>query len=408
MTSVPFLYINLTALCCYMFILVTFLAAKKTPEIKSFIIVMVGFTFWTGGSILMRLRVFPGIDFWFSVSIMSLFALALLIYFFVCTFAHLKGYFLKMILTACTLVLELLTALGLILSAPSMSVRDDGGIVFVYSIDWAILFPCVFFLFYIIIMLYLFVGIIKDKGVRTPGLLQIIEGCAAVLIGNMLQLIPGNVFPWDTLSGIVFAFLLMWALYKKRMFQLRLLISRSVVLVVGGLLCILAAAYFVSPINDFFTEHYSLSPSAITTIIVVIFSLIIAAFFVMLKKLIDALFTREEQQSRLLKNFSLEVSQSLNTGEIMRKLIGIIKEEVPVSCVYVCLPDNGAYVASYSSEQLARKRFSVSFGNPCVKYLSTNERYLLFSDFKKDPLYLSAWQSEKELFQRLSLSCIFA
>lgn len=408
MSSVPYLYVNLTALCCYVIILMAFLFAKKTPEIRSFIVVMVGFIFWTGGSILMRLQVFPGINFWFLVSIMSLFALALLIFLFISSFARLKGYVLKIVLTFFTVVLEILTALGLILAAPAKSVRADGGTVFVYTIDWAILFPCLFFLFYIIAMIMVFRRIIKDKGVRTPGLVNIICGCTAVLLGNMVQLIPGNVFPWDTLSGIVFAFFLMWALYRKRMFQMRLLISRSVVLAIGGLFCIFTAAYFVEPINNFLSQHYNLSASVVTTIVVILFSITLSVIFVMLKKLLDALFTREEQQNRLLKSFSSEVSQSLNTGDIMNKLIRIIKEEIPIGCVYVCLPEGDAFVASYSSEQLAKKRFSISSGNPCVKYLETNEQYLLLSDFKKNPLYLSMWQSERELFYSLSLSCIFA
>jgi diguanylate cyclase (GGDEF)-like protein len=408
LNEVPYLYVNLTALCCYIFILVAFLAAKKSPEIKAFIIVMVGFIFWTGGSILMRLRVFPGINFWFLVSIMSLFALALLIFLFISNFVQLKGYFLKAVIAVLTLILEILTAFGVILNAPTMSRRADGGIVFAYSIDWAVLFPCLFFLFYVIAIIFVFRSIIRDKGVRTPGLVYIIGGCASVLVGNMLQLIPGNVFPWDTLSGIVFAGLLFWALYKKRMFQMRLLISRSVILVIGGLLCVLAAVNFVNPISTFLSFHYALSVTAVTTIIVITFSVAFSAVFFMLKKLLDSLFTHEEQQNRLLKRFSMEVSQSLNTGDIMSRLIGIITEEIAVGCVYVCLPEEDAFVAAYSSEQLAKKRFRVSADNPCVKYLENGAPYLMLSDFKKNPLYLSVWQTEKDLFQRLSLACVFA
>ena len=112
MIDVPYLYVNLTALCCYIFIFVTFLAAKKNPDIKYFIVVMGGFILWTGGSILMRLRVFPGITFWFLVSIMSLFALAFLIFLFISSFARLKGFFLKAVLAGLTFLLEILTALG--------------------------------------------------------------------------------------------------------------------------------------------------------------------------------------------------------------------------------------------------------------------------------------------------------
>lgn len=408
MSEVPFLSINLIALCCYAFILITFLAAKKTPEIWHFIVVMIGFTFWTGGSVLMRLRVFPGVGFWFQVSILSLFVLALLIYFFVASFARLKGYFLKIVLTVCTVVLEVLTAFGLILDAPAMTALPGGGIGFTYTIGWPILVPCLYFLFYCITMLLVFRSIIREKGVRTPGLIEIIIGCVSVLLGNMLQLIPGNIFPYDTLSGIIFALLLMWALYKKRMFQLSLLVSRSAVLVGGLLICVSAAAYFVGPAQTFLTEHYFLKNSTATTIIVVLFAVLLSVMYVFIIRLVDALFTREEQQGKLLRSFSSEISQSLCTGEIMSRLIGIIKAEIPAKCVYVCLPGEGGFVASYSSEQLVKKHFVIADDSPCIKYLRRCDKLFLVSDFRRDPLYLSVWREEKELFQRMEIECICA
>lgn len=59
MMSVPFLYVNLTALACYALLSITFLASKKTPEILSFICLLLDFTLWTGASVLMRLQVYP-------------------------------------------------------------------------------------------------------------------------------------------------------------------------------------------------------------------------------------------------------------------------------------------------------------------------------------------------------------
>lgn len=408
MSGVPYLYINLMALCCYAFILVTFLAAKKNAVIWHFIVVMIGFTLWTGGSVLMRLRVFPGIEFWFYVSILSLFVLALLIYFFVASFARLKGYFLKIVLTVCTAVLEVLTAAGLILSAPAMTTLPGGGIGFTYTIGWPILVPCLYFLFYVVTMMFVFRGIIRTQGARTPGLIEIIIGCASVLLGNMLQLIPGNIFPYDTLSGLVFALLFMWALYKKRMFQLSLLVSRSAVLVLGLLICVSGAAYFVGPTQTFLTTKYYLSNSAATTIIVVLFALMLSVMYVLIMRLVDSLFTREEQQNKLLKSFSSDISQSLNTGDIMSRLIGIVKAEIPVGCVYVCLPGEGGFTASYSSEQLVKKHFVISGDSPCIKYLHRCDKLFLISDFRKDPLYLSVWQEEKDLFQRMSIGCVCA
>ena len=36
------------------------------------------------------------------------------------------------------------------------------------------------------------------------------------------------------------------------------------------------------------------------------------------------------------------------------------------------------------------------------------ENYLMISEFAASPLYLSSWESEKELFRRLDIDCIAA
>ena len=39
-----------------------------------------------------------------------------------------------------------------------------------------------------------------------------------ISLGNIAHL-PGNIFPWDTLSGVVFVLCVVLALYRKRMFK---------------------------------------------------------------------------------------------------------------------------------------------------------------------------------------------
>ncbi len=185
-----------------------FLAAKKTAEIRSFIMVLLGFTLWTGGSILMRLQVFPGVSFWYYVSIMALFALPLLLYFFVCSFARIKGKFLKTVWAVGTLIILAITPTGIFLAPPEIVYLSNGGIGFTYTMDWLIFIPSLFALIIVISIIKIFLDIIKARGIRTPGLFAIIVGGIIVIIGNLVQLIPGNVFPWDTLSGIVFAAML--------------------------------------------------------------------------------------------------------------------------------------------------------------------------------------------------------
>ena len=408
MINIPFIYVNLLALCAFFMLFVTFLAAKKTPEIRSFIMVMLGFILWTGGSIMMRLQVFPGLDFWYYISIMALFSIGLLIYFFVCNFTRTKGYFLKIVWTIGTVILLIVTRTGFILPPPVVDTLSDGGVVFRYTMGWSVVIPFVFLTMVVFSIFKVFRSVIKEKGIRTPGIIEIVIGCATVALGNLFQLLPGNTFPWDTLAGIIFAALLVLALYRKRMFRMTLLVSRSVLLLICAFVCVLSASYLVSPLDAFLTSRYTISSTVSTTIIVVIFASALSFIYVLLKKLIDAMFTREEQQGRMLKSFSSEVSQSLDTAAIAEKLSNIIKSDINVSRVYICLPENDVFRVKYSSEPLAQTAFTIAVNSPCLKYLRDGENYIILDEFKNDPLYMSVWQSEKHLLASNSIACIAA
>ena len=73
--NIPFLYVNITALFVYSLLLFIFLAAKKTPEIRAFLLMMVDCVLWTAGAMLMRLQVWPDPHFWYYVSLAAIFSL---------------------------------------------------------------------------------------------------------------------------------------------------------------------------------------------------------------------------------------------------------------------------------------------------------------------------------------------
>ena len=87
-SNIPFLYVNVTALCCFALLFVTFLAAKKTPEIRAFLLLLGDGTLWLAGAVLMRLRIWPGLTFWYYVSLLALFSFAWLFYMFLLRFTR--------------------------------------------------------------------------------------------------------------------------------------------------------------------------------------------------------------------------------------------------------------------------------------------------------------------------------
>ncbi len=408
LNSVPFLYINVIAMCCYALMITAFLAAKKTAEIRSFIMVLLGFTLWTGGSILMRLQVFPGVSFWYYVSIMALFALPLLLYFFVCSFARIKGKFLKTVWTVGTLIILAITPTGIFLAPPEIVYLSNGGIGFTYTMDWLIFIPSLFALIIVISIIKIFLDIIKARGIRTPGLFAIIVGGIIVIIGNLVQLIPGNVFPWDTLSGIVFAAMLMYSLYTKRMFRLTLLVSRQVVVFISVLICVVVSGYFVVPMENKIAEIFDLSRDTVSAVVLIVFVLMLAGVYTLLTKLIDALFTREEQQNKLIESFSTAVTSSLEMKSIMTLLADTLKSEISIENMYICLYENGEYVSKHNSNPLASSAISIREDGSFLSFIKESSPCFLLREFECSPAYLSMWEEEKDLFRRLNIECVLS
>ena len=343
MTSVPYLYIPLIAMFCYIFILTSLLAAKKNALINSYILFIIGFMMWTGGSLFMRLQLAPGVMCWYDVSILSLFSIALFIYLFVYSYAKAKGWVLTAVWTVGTIVIDVLTYFEVFLKHPQVETLADGRTIFTYQMEWQIAIPTVFFLLIVISIVPLLVKMMREKSGNTLGVKMIIVGCIVVLVGNVVSIIPGNIFPWDTLSGIVNALCLFYALYTKRVFKLTLLISKNALLLISVLLVGVPCFFVVRPLDAYLTKLYPAFSDYVVMLISALMMLMIGIVFFVLRRVFDRLFGKEEQaQSRAIERFSFVAAQTLNTADIMKELGEVIRANIPVEKVFICLKKDNA------------------------------------------------------------------
>lgn len=409
-TYIPYISVNITALCCFSLMLVTFLAAKKTPEIKSFLIVLADCILWSGASILMRFQMWPGVNFWYTVSLVALFCMELVFYYFVHTVSHQKGKFLLILFTVWTLLNLPATIMGLYLPAPIPATRADGALIFLYNkVTWRLVIPCIMFVAIIGATAWTLLRILRTQGTRSPGVQVILIGGGVMLLGNLLQVcLPGNTFPYDALSGIIFAFLLMYALYKRRMFQMTLIFSRTVLTLILAAICLFFASNLLLPIENFVSTSLGLNTEAAITVVALAFSALLGGSYWITRRLLDSLFTREEQRNRLIKKFSEEINQSLHTADIMRGMSEIISGEIATEKAYICPLEGGVYQARYCSSPLAARTFSISKDSPLIACLNEQGNYLIMEEFRNSPQYLSVWESEKDLFRRLNIDCVAA
>lgn len=410
MIQIPYIIVPVIALCCYSFLLIMFMAAKKSKVIYSFMALLVAFIFWSSGSLFMRLQAVPGVNFWYEVSIIGLFLLPLLLYNFVAAFIGQKGYFLRIIYTICTAAILLAVHFHLFLKHPTIEIMADGQPHFIYDITWPVIFPMIFSTFVVISIIYMVVKDVKTNKMNFERFLPILIGIIILLIGNFMDVFPViGEFPGDTLAGIINAGFMVYALYKRRLFNLTLLVSRSTSYIVTAIFVFGIFAYGIRPFERFMVGAYPWMAAYDTLIIAVLFAGISILAFAFTKKLLDKIFVKDElAQAELLKYFSQEVSKSLNLDDILTKLVYVVQKGVNVEKIYVCLPDEQAqcFQTVHSASPLDSKTFQLSFTNPCVKWLISNNTCMVVKEFQRTIFFKALWQDEKKQLEDLDIECL--
>lgn len=177
-------YISIIAMLCYGFMLLMFLAAKRNKIINSFLVVLLGLLFWTGGSAFMRAQFWPGCEFWFQVSLLGILLLPYAYCRFILAFGGKKnGAPGKIYLAVMLLCFWLNVQYGIFLESPN--VVDKNGIsTFVYEIKPAIV---VFFIPAGIFLLYLFRVLVRICNENPNIKVQyepVMLGVLALFLGN--------------------------------------------------------------------------------------------------------------------------------------------------------------------------------------------------------------------------------
>jgi len=409
MIQIPFVYIPIIAVFCYVFLLLTFVAAQKSRLIYSFMLILGAYLLWTGGSVFMRLLFPPNYVLWYEISILSLFSIPFLVYNFISDFLDEKGYLLKLIYLIVTLIILILTHFQVFLARPELVQLAGGRSVFIYHMGWQIIFPCIYGLLMIVTIVLIVYRQIKKNGLSTPWIFPILFGGGILFIGNLLSIIPGNIFPWDTLSGIINAFCLFYALYRKRLFRLTLLVSRGTIFVIAAAVAAIFFAYLINPFQKFLIENIPQFQNYTTLIIAILFTIITISFYKGIQTLADNSFMKEQQlQAQQLKEFSFKVSKSLDLDEILSELVNVVKSVINVDKAYVCMLDkeSESYKVVCTASPLDAKDFAFSITNPFIQWFSENDPCLIYKEFQRSKFHKSMWESEKRQLRDLNIGCI--
>lgn len=405
-----FIYIPIIALCCYAFLMLALMAAKKTRIINAFLLVLCAMILWTSGSLLMRMQLFPSIKFWYDISILGLTLMPYTFYIFAVEYvgATSRGFMkIWLVLIAIANVLNVTTEV--FLAHPELAYSAGGQESFVYHISWPVTILFALCGAIVVHMLVILFNYSTTNEMTKKQFTPIITGIIILFIGHIALMFPFfQGFPTDILSGVANALFMFYALYKRRLFKLTLLVSRGSSYAFAAIISLLLFSNSIRYLERFINNN--LPEFKGYSVLIIAFSFTIATFLIytVMKKFIDKVFTKDEiAQAESLKEFSMAVSKSLNVNEILEELVNVIQKSISVKKVYVCIAEGEeqSYTIAHSTSALDKKMFSIHKDNPVVRWLAVNNGCLLMKDFRRTIAFKSMWEEEKSQLQNLDIEC---
>ncbi|MEG2221763.1 MAG: diguanylate cyclase [Oscillospiraceae bacterium] len=405
-----FTFIPIIGLFCYAFLFITLLAAKKSKMINAFLLVLVAMILWTGGSFLMRLQFWPSLKFWYDISILGLLLLGFSMFRFACEFVGSKKMGLQLFWAVTLVLMNLINiTTGFFLKAPHPVKELNGQIAFIYDTTWPVIFFFLLFGLITLQMFTIFFKYCKRDQLSRKQFMPIFLGILIMFAGHVAFLFPAmSGFPTDLLAGVLTAFCIFYALYRRRLFRLTLLFSRGSCYAMSGGLSLVLFVNLLGSMETFIDTRLPEIATYKTLILALTFTFLTSLIYTTMKKFMDAVFIKDEMNTaENLKEFSLAVSKSLQINKILEYLIDIIQKSIPVKCVYVCIAneDNGAFTIEHSTSPLNSKTFCLSKDSPIVAWLLENDGCLLMKDFKRMVGYRAVWETEKAEMRELAIEC---
>lgn len=401
-----YVFISVTALYFYTFLMLAFMSAKKSRLVKDFIAVLGTMLLWTGGSLLMRLMAWPSYHLWFHLSLAGI---CLVPYAFLCFIRDFCGLHPRPSHRVWLALILLANGYNMatrnLISAPDITWIGDKAF-FVYHMTWRVIA-----LYGVCFLVIIHTAVIiwscrKNRSVCSK-VLPLLWGILLLFAGNMAVPVFDG-FPIDILAGVVNAGVMFYTLYSRHVFRMTLLISRGNCYITAMAISALAFYNVAQTLEHIIRTTVPMLARFSVMIVATLTMIVTLLIYTVAKGFFDRVFIREEvSQTERLSEYTSLVSQSLRLNEILQGLVTVITDTLHARKIYICIKDGqGNYPAVFSSSPLDDKNFVLDGGAPVISWLKEHDTCLLIRDFKRTVEYKSMWEEEKEQFENLKIECL--
>ena len=236
----------------------------------------------------------------------------------------------------------------------------------------------------------------------------LVVGTVVMSVCLLQHLFPGDTLAVQSVLAILFAVLMIYILFRCRSSYLILSASKRLVPIALTILAFCAVVYLTAPIQAFARDYFKLMPPASVLAAAAYYFTALALCAYLMHRHLNAVFTREEEQNKMVKDFTSDISQSLSTTDIMEKLCDTISNELPTDQVFICLLEKDSYACRYCSDPQGAAQFSISSSSPHVSYLKEKCQPLFNGKFRNSPQFLYIDEAEKALLDSRNIDCMTA
>lgn len=318
--------IPVVAACCFLFLFFSFLNARKANVVHIFQNMILMCLIWTGGSVLMRMQMRPGIHFWFQVSLLGLLLMPLVIYRFLFFILDIKRYNMLRLWTALTVVGVIMNAIfGIAVDSPTPITLEDGCVAYTFTVGPGVLVLILLEIVILVYVTYLAHQVIGDDLKLRNRLSPLLKGTLSILGGIILMLITGGIYPFDMLGGIIMSFCMAYVMYKEYLFEWRYCLKIGMTYMVA-----LVIGFFpVCAIGEQIRKDLLLpvgSGNEFIVFIVLLMLWCVFAFWLAFRAADHMMEKRRQERFEKIRHFQNETASMFGEEELYDKIIETIED----------------------------------------------------------------------------------
>lgn len=385
------------ALFSHLFLFLALLTARKNRVIYSFMGLLAAFILWTGGALFMRLQLFPGVLFWWKVSLTGIFLVPCGYYLLFSGYTGQKGYFLKLVWIVLTVIMIVANLFDAFIYDPAV-VGDGVRQAFHFKIRWTAVFPIVYAVCILSSIWFMVRRAKKGEAVGATHFRPLALGVFLMAVGIIVNMIPSlSTLSTDSVGCALNAICIYYAFYKKRMYALSQIASKGPIYLISVLLTTAMIIPGFPLVDQFIAKNLGNFAAYHSVICTVFFSVLAILIFSALNWLYQALYVKEQiRREDALREFSASVNRTLNLQEIVDIFLDFLRDAVMAEQIYMCIyrEEERRYVAAPGSGALKKKLY-LNSDSPLCKALMQGKSGILYESFRRSVYYKAMWEEEK-------------